>query len=342
MTHETGTAVDLEDLLAKLDTFATTTHGGWTAGYSPNPNTTNGWFELHKGSLSFSAKYPTVETPQHMSLHQASAYVNSSTAPGAHTADSGNGYNAGTTGHTNANLLTERCVQSIGNGPFPSYHFFADDTAPRDYIHVAVQPESGLYRHFGFGSLVKFGDNWTGGEYVYGHDMSTATNAPPDNVLHNCFLDGLATAGSLQIARSATVRIASGLLNQGAAVWGVSNAAASASLGTDTAGNVRRQIHGGFRAGMEARGFGNPIGSLSSGIVPLYSIGAYYRDPTASRVQLLGYMPDVRALNIRNFSPEEEVTIGSDTWVVFPFSRRTTANVLNRSAFSGVAYRKVS
>lgn len=342
MTFQTGSANDLADLLSKLSTFADTTHGGWTAGYSPNPQTTDGWFELHKGNLSVSAKYPLgAQGPaEHMSLHQASGFINSSTAPGAHTADSGNGYNSGTTGHTNANLLVERCVRDIGDGLMPTYHFFADDTATHDYIHVAVQATSGMYRHFGFGNLVKFGDNWTGGEYVYGQYMDTDTNAHTSDVDHVFLLDGLgATAARV---RGATLRIASGLPNQGAAVWGVSAPLASASMLTDTAGNIRQQIHGGTRAGMEARGFGNPIGNGSSGLVPMHTISAFYRDPNNPRVYLLGHMPDVRILNIRNFTPGEEVTIGSDTWVVFPMSIRTTALVSNRSQYMGVAYKKVA
>jgi len=349
MTYETGAADDLEDLLTKLDTFATTTHGGWTQGYTPNPQVTDGWFELHKGSLSVSMKYPTDAEgpPVHMSVHHASGYINSSTAPGAHTADSGNGYNTGTTGHTNANLLTERCVRDIGDGPFPSYTFFADDTSPNDYIHCVVEPTSGMFRHFGFGGLVdaaagtkNFGDNWTGGEYVYGHMMDVATNAPATDPNHQTLLDGLGGTGDRLFA--ATIRIASGLPNQSPAVWGVSCAVASASLLTDTAGNARRQIHGTFRSGLEARGFGGSRGSFSSGVIPMYSIGAYYRDPNNDRAYLLGYMADVRAVDVTNFEPGQEVTIGSDTWVMFPMSIRTTAAVANRSLFSGIAYRKVT
>lgn len=339
MTYETGTALDLEDLLAKLDVFATTTHGGWT-GYTVNPQTTDGWFELHKGSLSASMKYPTDAEgpPEHMSVHQATGFINDATAPGAHTADSGNGFNTGTINHTNANLLAERCVSQIGNGPFPSYHFFADDTAPRDYIHVVVQPVSGMFRHFGFGLVEKFGDNWVGGEYAYGCFIDQSTSAAMVDPNHQCLLDGLgSTADRL---RAATMRITSGLANQSPAVWAVSAQLASASLLNDTAGNIRRQIHGTFRAGMEPRGFGNPIGSFSSGVIPLYSIGAYYRDPSNDRVNLLGYMSDVRALNIRNFEPEQEITIGSDVWVIFPLSIKTEAAVASRSLVSGIAYLK--
>ncbi len=341
MTFETGTATDLPDLLAKLNTFATTTHGGWVAGYSPNPNTTNGWFELHKGSLSFSAKFPrgAQAPPEHMSCHQASGFINSATAPGAHTQDSGNGYNNTTTNHTNANLLSERCVRDIGNGPFVSYFFFADTTVG-DYIHVVVEPTPGMFRHFGFGTLDKRGDNWTGGEYVFGHYQDTSVNATALDPNTQTLLDGI--GGTQDRLRAATVRIAAGLPNQSPAIWGVSAQLASASLLTDTAGNVRRQIHGGYRAGLEARGFGNPAGSFSSGLIPMYSIAARYRDPSNPRVTMLGYLPNVRALNIRNFAPKQEVVIGSDTWIMFPQSIKTEANIANRSLFSGIAHLKTT
>ena len=74
----------------------------------------------------------------------------------------------------------------------------------------------------------------------------------------------------------------------------------------------------------------------------MYSIGAYYRDPNNDRVYLLGYLPNVRGLNIRNFTPGQEVTVGSDTWVMFPLSSKTESFVVNRSGFSGIAHKKVA
>lgn len=339
MTYQTGTATDLADLLSKLDTFATTTHGGWTQGYTPNPDTTNGWFELHKSGISVGAKYAVgAQAPvEHMSLHQATAYLNSSTAPGKHTGDSNNGYNTSDTGHTNAQILTERCVNALGVGPFPSYYFFAETAGLVDHIYVVVEVSTGVFRHFGFGKLVKFGDNWTGGEFVFGHYQDQSVSATAVDTNTTTLLDGLL----IDEYRAATVRIG-GLLNIGAAVWGVVSADASATLGTDQAGNPRRQVHGGFRVGMEARGFGDPVGNSSSGVIPLYQIPAYYRDPNNTRVQRLGYLPNVGALNIRNFAAAQEITIGVDTWVIFPLSLKTTASVANRSQYSGIAYRKVT
>tara|TARA_R110000822_G_scaffold120633_6_gene254171 strand:- start:6549 stop:7574 length:1026 start_codon:yes stop_codon:yes gene_type:complete len=340
MTYQTGTATDLEDLLSQLDTFADTTHGGWVGGYTTNPQTTDGWFELSKGSLSVSMKYPVGAQgpPEHMSIHQATGFIGTGTAPGAHTADSNNGYNTGTTGHTNANLLSERCVSQIGNGPFPSYHFFADDSATHDYIHVVVEAVTGMFRHFGFGELVKFGDNWVGGEYAYGHFHQVGTTISAIDSRTQTLLDGL--GGSNERDQCGTVRIASGLANQSPAVWGACLGNSNAPL-NDTAGNIRRQLHASYRSGVGPRGFGNMVGNSSAGVIGLVPIEVYYRDPSNPRVQLLGHMGDVRCVNIRNFGPAETITIGADTWHLFPQSIRTTAAVNYRSEFGGIAYKQV-
>lgn len=333
MTYETGTATTLEDLLAKLSTFATTTHGGWTEGYL---NTTNGWFELHKGNLSVSFRWTKTGTPTALSVHQATAFVGTGTAPGAHTNDSGNGWNTSATGHTNANIISERHVSEIGNGPFVSYHFFADDSGP-DYIHVVVEPVAGMFRHFGFGTLDKFGNNWVGGEYAYGHVQEQSPSATPVDTDTTCLLDGLATSPII----CSTVRIASGLANQGAAVWGVVTPS-TATLLTDTAGNIRQKIHGSFRSGLTARNFGNVVGNFSSGAISLYGMPVWYKDPSNPRVYLLGYHADVRGVNVRNFEPAQEVTIGSDVWLMFPLSIRSNAAVTARTRHCGIAYRKVA
>lgn len=339
MTFETGTATDLEDLLSKIDTFAQTTHGGYSSIYSPNPDTTNRWWEIKKGSSSMSMRYPaSIGAGDSVSIHHATGSTSSATAPGAHTADSGNGYNVGTAG-TSANLLSERCISQIGNGPFPSYYLFADDTSPVDYIRCVVEITSGQFRHFGMELIVKFGDNWVGGEIVYGCHIDQATNASPTDPNHQCLLDGLAGTGDR--LRAATMRIASGLPNQAAAVWGVSAQVAETSLLLDTAGNVRQQLHGTYRSGMEPRGFGNPIGNFSAGVIPVTQVACYYRDPNNLRVYLLGHMADIGYLNIRNFEVASTITIGSDTWYIFPLSRKTTAAVAGRSLFQGIAYKQV-
>jgi len=70
-------------------------------------------------------------------------------------------------------------------------------------------------------------------------------------------------------------------------------------------------------------------------------IPVYYKDPNNARFQLLGWQPDTKQLNIRNFQPEQEVTFDGSTWILFPMSIKTTASVNDRSQFLGIAYKKV-
>ena len=74
----------------------------------------------------------------------------------------------------------------------------------------------------------------------------------------------------------------------------------------------------------------------------MYPLAIFTRDFTNSYVYYLGNVPDIRGVDILNFSPGQEVTIGSDVWIIFPSSRRTEDSIINRSFYQGVAYRKVT
>lgn len=324
MAYETGTATNLADLMTKLDTFAVA--NGWT---SDQLSTGTGQSALHKGSVYVSFRWNT-GTPLVLGIYQALGYTGGN-QPGQHPNDSGNG----AVSSTNTVLDDERCVGDIGNGAFPSYFFFEQDSGPA-YIHVVVEISTDVFRHFGFGNIEKFGD-WTGGEYVYGQ-FKTTTGATSNN--NTNLLDGLFLGGASR-ERSATLHC-EGLPGQaGTSKWGdVSDNTTNPA--NDTAGNTRIMIHGGFRGGPIARHFGFLAPGSTSGFVPQYPIGLFYRDFTNSNAYFLGFQPDVRGINIRFFVPKEEVTIGSDVWVMFPASQKSTAATANASLYLGVAYKKVT
>lgn len=333
MTFQTGAATDMVDLLSKLSTFATSTHGGWTQGYL---NTTNGWFELSKGSLSVSFKW-VPSSPQHLSVHQATAFVNTSTAPGKHTGDSNIGFNTTDTGYSNSNLTSERCVHELGDGPFPNYWFFADDV-DNDYIHVVVESESTVFRHFGFGTLNKVGDNWTGGEYAYGHYkvQNTSTNLAFNGTSNTFLLDDTSINDI-----GGTVRV-SGIPNQAAgSKYGVCYASTGTLSSSDQDGDPHSQIVGGARGALfkDFRTLSAGTGALH---VPLIPIHVVLNDRTNKHLYLLGTQPDVFGMNIENFTPGAEFSIGSDTYIAFPAAQKTESATVNRTYHGGFAYRKVS
>ena len=77
----------------------------------------------------------------------------------------------------------------------------------------------------------------------------------------------------------------------------------------------------------------------------MYPIVPFYWNRTTNNITgPLGQMKDVRGLNIGNFAEEEEILVGSDTWVVFPTYRKTptTTNVTGYTGYQGIAYKKVT
>ena len=112
------------------------------------------------------------------------------------------------------------------------------------------------------------------------------------------------------------------------------------AVSTDRAGNAKVQVQGGFRSGPVARHFGFYASGSQSGFIPMTPIGVWYRTGTA--IYHLGTLPDVRAVNIKNFAKAQTVTISTDTWQVFPSSQKTTAAVADASRNQGIAYKQVT
>lgn len=338
MAYQTGSATNLADLLDKLNTFAVA--NGWTL---DEFDTVNGDWAISKNTIFISGRWD-VATPQHLSLHQALAFDGTSTLPGDHTDDSGHGYNA-TSGHGDTLLDDERHVSDIGNGPFASYHFFENDSSPA-YLHVVVQVQSGVYRHFGFGELSKVGD-WTGGEYCYGYYQDSSVNQTATSTTSCTLFDGLFTGNLANVGQRGPTIHVEGLPGMGGSdKWGAimgTRSPSNLSSDVDGNGNPLTLCLGGFRGGPVARAWGQfSPGSNIIGFVPMYPIHCWHYQTSNNRARLLGHMPDVRGIEIRNFANEEEVVIGSDTWIIFPSGRRTADNIVYRTYHQGIAYKKVT
>lgn len=339
MAYETGSATDLGDLLTKLDTFLVA--NGWTQDDFDDGASVaaQGFAQWNKNDLHIGLKW-VANAPNNLSVHQALGN-GGAVFPGAHTDDSGNGYNASF--GTDAQLDDERCVNDIGDGPFPSYHFFENDASPA-YVHVVVEIESQVYRHFGFGEMNKFND-WTGGEYCYGHYAFESAGGDATQTSATWLLDGIFNSVGATGRRAATIH-AEGLPHQGASEKWLTFIGGATSLDTsnwiDTAGEQQQVAFGGSRGGPVAFVLGQNRSDLASGHIPLSPLAVFTRDFTNDFAYYLGEIPDIRLIEIRNFSAAQEVTIGSDTWVIFPQVRRTEDSVVGRTYYSGVAYKKVT
>jgi hypothetical protein len=344
MSYTNQTTSSLPDLISKLNTFLSGTPG-WTTNHVP----ASGVFAARKTGSGFDIGFASqwnVASPNNLGIYQwiGGAY-NAGVNPWQQTNDSGNG--AAST--VDATLGSNRHAP-ITNTPV-QFWCFEDD----NYFHCVVQATATIFVHFGAGLLDKTSD-WTGGEYVYGYRRDTANGATQvlsagsatyllDGLLQN-FTPGLTT---LAETYAATIH-AEGLAGQGGSEkWCVSMGnQPSANLGNDRQGSPQPRRHwlGGYRGGPHAKNLGLFRGSLQRGLCPMYPITSFYwrRSPDELHGPM-GQMRDVRGLNIRDFAAGDEITVGSDVWVVFPAGQKSAADIITGTGFTGyqgIAYKKVT
>jgi hypothetical protein len=340
MAYSTGSATSQADLMSQLATFAVAQ--GWTQDIL---STTNRWLALNNGSVYVQFRWDLTNA---IAVFQSLGFTGTGTAPGNQTGDSGVGA-VDASAPYDAAITTQRRVQ-VGNGPYVSHHFFTDGTTK--YIHCVLEYSSGLYRHFGFGTIDKKG-TWTGGEYAYGHRWAVGANSDNPRVGgtgtansgQNVMFDSLGGAGTSTDANEAGCTMhMEGITGQPAgSKWGMF-LAQSTTLGNDTAGNARFRLSGGGRGGVYLHDFGFFRASLLNGYVPLNPIPIWWINTTPSpqAAMLLGFVADIRMCNIGNINPAQEFTVGADTWKVFPMTRKKFLQDDTEESWNwGVAYRKV-
>lgn len=350
MAFQSGSATDLDDLFSKLETFITT--HGWTVDRAHNaasPYTKQPAY--HKNSCYVQFRYdgtsPGALDPT-VGVYQSTGF-SATQKSGNHTNDSGSGYyTAGTP--TFSLLKSVRCIYECGDGPFEYWFFERDDGGSGVYyVHVVIKVRPNEYRHFGFGLIDKFGD-WdtgSGGEYVYGHRMEDDGYS---NTVTSFLLDGgTGNANTEGYDSPATMRLVSFPgAEQSVSPWCVifGNPQYQNSSNRDRANNFRNQAIGGMRLGPFSRAFGIFRGYPGfTGMVPTVPNGLWLAQPQTGikRLFFIGWHADTRFLNIGDFEDEEEVTIGSDTWVMFPLQKRSNQQggpTNETSLRGGVAYRK--
>ena len=337
MAYETGTASNIADLMDKLQIFAVA--NGWTKNEPAGSIVDR--LSINRNSVYVQFRWAT-SSPTAVGIYQSLGWINTSTNPGNHTSDSGNGYySAGSV--TNANILSSRHCE-IPNSSM-SYWFFESDY----YLHVVITRASLQYSHFGFGELVKQG-TWTGGEYAYGHDYnSTIANSQISDDATFLLDGGLGRdAPTTYRTFAATVHIES-LAGQAASTkWGLAWGDAGNSTnqaGTDRATLQRYNIMGGFRGGPVAGAFARFAYTATSGLTSMYPVNLFYDGGTSGGVRQwypLGYQPDVRGIDTTAYAEAQEITVGSDTWVVFPVTHKPAVASNGSCRTMGVAYKKVT
>lgn len=342
MAETTGSATNLEDLLQKFLTWAVAQ--GWTQDEAIGTVSTGRQLALHKGACFVQMRWNTAPgATSNVALYQSTGYTGGNRS-GTHPGDSGNGFNTSTS-VVETSLDDERCLEAIGNGPYPSYYFYTNATG--DYLHCVAETSTDTFIHWGMGDTAAFDkfSDWntaTGGAYCYGHTNRDSTSATAASN-YTLFDGGAGTVTGVtdMRLRCATMRLAGAPGQGGSEVWATIGGHATHTVINDTAGNARSICCGGFRGGLVPRGFGNFAAGNSSGLAPLTPISVCHINqvPNPKRVYLLGFMKDVRMLDLTYFAPKDTFTLGADTWRVFPCVRRVEGSAAGDTGFLGIAYK---
>ncbi|AIL06676.1 hypothetical protein U0039_04800 [Stenotrophomonas maltophilia] len=222
-------------------------------------------------------------------------------------------------------LPSPRGVSTLGLvGPFPRVKLFANGTA----IHVAIaQATAGEYRHHAFGVLAKAGA-YEGGTYVDGTywPLNTSssgvigTNAP--TVVLFGYTTGLGCgqvrADSIEDGRSNSYHM---ICNNYAGSLGTEGQAGS-GVGPSYQGSYNDITIDHLWLG---RALGNADENTFSGRSIFHPIQLWVRRAgTTPNLSPIGEVIGLRACYLEKLEPEQEIAIGAETWVVFPWVRKLT------------------
>jgi hypothetical protein len=355
------TTSSVADLISKLNTFLTTAGGGNPAWTADRHVPASGEWAISKAALGTNTHDIQVAfqwdttSPRHLAIYQydhasgAGNYNAGRAGPWDQDNDSGNG--AAST--SDAAIDDARMVDLTGGASGPLQYWAFVTVSPVEAVHIVVQTTASKYVHFGFGELQKFND-WNGGAYAYGMRMQgTATTDTAVQTGSTHLLDGIAKDGAAPNPTNgmelfmATIHCHTLPQQLAAGKWAIVGGPQvdtgkdrqSNGGGTDT---DRTNFAGGFRANQFAYEFGQALASPDAGFVPGYPIAVFYWHQSPSTVYgPMGMMVDVRGINIGDFAPEQEIVIGSDTWVVFPSHWKTTSTLTALGTVNqGIMYKK--
>ncbi len=312
MSYQTGTALDVNDLLDRFRLFLQA--AGWGIDYWGDRLNSAGAgkaLQVNAAGLFYSWFTDTTTTNSGPSIQIAQ-----------HTAFSnpGDTVQPGVSPYVRSNRLT---------APMQAYHFFAGEAPSGKYAYMVVETDPGTYRHLGMGVLKKVGA-YTGGQFVFASNWSTSVNQgidQPNSQYNGVPFDDTGTLGFT--SGNATVVRAD-----------YDNVSPRYHIGDYGA---TAQLRCGWRQDNDQRGTVflpySAAASTITGRAPL--IPLWCAVPRGSSLWSdIGYPVDMRLVRMDNMEPGQDYPLGTDTWLVFPVARKNGAAGSVNSGVHGFAYRR--
>ena len=329
MAYETGSATTVTDLLDKFRLFAIAQGwtinrwASWTSGYELCIQKSTAYFNFRScvnGSMLVNGS--TQANKYGITLNGSDSYS------AGNAWDRQPGYPirpAGAGGSEQGHVLVPFVVNT---GPFTAYHFFAPDSKT---LYAEIEVTSGVFIRFGCGSLDLFNASTTGGGRFYyatgGEHVTNSTSASAwlgestysayseEEVPFRSAESSLLAGGS-----GSAVRCAFDAFDN----WAGSG---TSSSNTNLAQSAYGAAHDKILRELGPNSLNN-VGLLTPINVSV-NRGNIYLHP-------LGTVPGIRYMDMTNYLPGEEFTLGTDTWKVFPWYNKG-----GRSVQRGIAYLKV-
>jgi hypothetical protein len=306
--YATGTPTSLSDFLNSLATFAAS--AGWTVDNNAASGSTY-YLAVHNGSCYLGFYVPNTAAlggTLQLQLWGATGYAGS-TLPAAQAGAS-----------PQAALMFPPPV-----GPYTAYHFFSTNAGPT-YLHTLLEYSSGNFLHLHGGCL-----NPVGGAspctYVAGTQWSGLTGIPaandsgPGGNNFTPFSGENTASGYRQFQLRATVDSVARWFYPG-------NATPGRAIGSVRSGS--KNVHAFARAP-------NTYNQLA----PLIPLSLYVERAVGNVYSYLGDVIDMRWINLANNQAKDEITIGSDTWKVYPvISKQPFGSPTAATNNYGFAFRK--
>jgi hypothetical protein len=315
--YATGTPTSLSDFLNALNTFAVS--AGWTSNFNGHAGFSGAshdyYLALNKDTCFLNYYVPdttAVAGTLTLQLFGSTAYAGS-TAPSAQAGAS-----------TNPTLMFPPPA-----GPYNAYHFFSTATSGVDYLHTLLEYSAGNFLQLHGGRL-----NAVGGAapviYCAGTSWSSlaggnsASDGGPGIGNYTPFSaesPGGSSGGWREFQIRATV--------DSVARWfWPANVSPARAIGAVR--NSSKNVHAFARSP-------NTFNQL----VPLIPLSLFLERAVGQIYSYVGDVIDMRLMNLANNQAKDEITIGSDTWKVFPvISKQPFGSATAATNNYGFAFRK--
>lgn len=233
---------------------------------------------------------------------------------------------------------SSQATADVGVGAYTKIYLFAD-TTPSRYIHVVIElATAGSARHMALGMVDKL-EAFTGGTYV---DATAWTTGPTggdytntsNHALFGSDISAVVGSGGVRCDFAADSRTDAWFAYRG-----------NAAVGSLSANSCIRPTPGASTVSPDGPVYmcrstdNNNFSNRSIG----HMIGVYVFRTVAAYWSQIGTVPNLRMISMTKFFFGQEVSIGGDTWKMFPMIRfgvGVTPGFVQSSGDLGYAYKK--